>query len=65
MITSTHGTATRVPRSPKSVPPRDPSLATPHAVGEAPESRPVGGLGAALQTLLNVTIDCVRGRYDR
>ena len=23
------------------------------------------GNGGALQTLLNVTIDCVRGRYDR
>lgn len=29
------------------------------------ESAPRDASGHALQTLFNVTIDCVRGRYDR
>ncbi len=35
------------------------------AAVNARESAPRDAAGHALQTLFNVTIDCVRGRYDR
>lgn len=35
------------------------------AAATAREAAPRDAAGHSLQTLLNVTIDCVRGRYDR
>lgn len=65
MITSIPGAATRAVRTSNSGTARDPSRAMPRTAEEARDPRPPGGLGQALKTLVNVTIDCVRGRYDR
>lgn len=38
---------------------------SPSAAASARDAAPRDAAGRALQTLFNVTIDCVRGRYDR
>ncbi len=65
MITSIPGAATRAVRTSNSGTDREPVPVTPRMPEEARATRPAGGLGQALKTLVNVTIDCVRGRYDR
>lgn len=65
MITSIPGAATRAVRTSNSGSARESTHTLPRTAEEIRDPRPPGGLGKALKTLVNVTIDCVRGRYDR
>jgi hypothetical protein len=52
-------------RSSSSTEKNNESAKSQSTAGIARESAPRDVAGHALQTLFNVTIDCVRGRYDR